>query len=257
MQLNDVATQIVDVNSPGKILCTKTLSTVENGAPLNRLEPIELSKELDNQLEFVEINDQVKVLLISGNSTESIMKQNLKTEPLISTDLSNDIDYFIETTHVQDNLFKTKEILTDDIQASNEKLPATTVIESSFPPHQLDTNSSMKSTSINLLTTESALSTDVVEKELSTSIVHKADELLEISSSKIVDYIDISLFQACSDDQKPEAIIITSEEFSLINVSEYRPTSNVGIESVQPVQGKLVEKFKIHFTLVYILSYCD
>lgn len=38
------------------------------------------------------------------------------------------------------------------------------------------------------------------------------EELFEISSNKIVDNIDISSCQICSDDQKPEVIIVTTEE---------------------------------------------
>ncbi len=71
-------------------------------------------------------------------------------------------------------------------------------------------------------------------EEFSIPIVHKTEESFEILSNKIVDYIDISSSSKIySDDQKPEAIIVTTEEISSIYSPDYFPLSNVKIEPVQ------------------------
>jgi len=75
-------------------------------------------------------------------------------------------------------------------------------------------------------------------EEFSIPIVHKTEESFEILSNKIVDYIDIPSSKTYSDDQKPEAIIVTTEEISSIYSPDYFPMSNVKIESVQTIQSK-------------------
>jgi hypothetical protein len=60
----------------------------------------------------------------------------------------------------------------------------------------------------------------------------------EILSNKIVDYIDIPPSQICSDDQKPEVIIVTTEEMSSIHSPNCFPISNFKIESAQTISSK-------------------
>jgi hypothetical protein len=90
----------------------------------------------------------------------------------------------------------------------------------------------------NSLTTEKILSSNIVEQEFPILNEHKTDESFEIVSNKIVDYIDISPSQTCSDDQKPEVIIVTTEEISSIHSPDYCPVSNFKIESAQTISSK-------------------
>ncbi|CAF3618249.1 unnamed protein product [Rotaria sordida] len=206
--------------------CIECLQSFENEILTSQIELSELSNESYDQLKFVNVDNQIT----------SIMKQQEENKTLISTYLSNVIDQVIEKIHVGDELFEAKKTFIIDIQAPNEQLLSTNNIDIDLLLNQLDNNSSIQSTSFNLLPIEPTLSNDIIDKEILTSNIHKIEETYEILSNKIVDYIDIPTCKTYLDDQKPEAIIITTEEISTNNSSEYFPMSNIQIESVQTTQ---------------------
>ncbi len=161
---------------------------------------------------YEQSDDQIEV--------QSVIASRIMTQQeSISTYLSNDIDQVIEKIHLDDELFEAKKTFITGIQAPNIELSSL---------NQLDNDS----------LTEEISSIYVIEKEFSMPIVHKTEESLEILNSKIVDYIDIPSSKTHSDDQKPEAIIVTTEEISSIYSPDYFPMSNVKIESVQTIQSK-------------------
>ena len=85
--------------------------------------------------------------------------------------------------------------------------------------NQLDQVSSIQPAPLDLPTTEEMLSSATIEKEPATPVAQKTEEAFEILTSKIVDYIEIPPSKTDSDEQKPEAIIITDEVKSTESVS--------------------------------------
>ncbi len=170
---------------------------------------VEAIQLFENEI-LTDENEHTELHELSDNQMEiqSVVTEQVENEKSVSTYLSNNMDYIIETIHVEDELFEATKTSMIDIQSSNKELSSL---------NQLENDSSI----------EEILSTDIVEKEFSMPIVHKTEESLEILSSKIVDYIDIPSSKTYSDDQKPEAIIVTTEESSSIYSSEYFPVSNV------------------------------
>ena len=135
-------------------------------------------------------------------STEPEEEDN--DEKSVSFYLLNDMDQVVETIHVADELFEAKKTSITGIQAPDELLPFLT--------------------SMNVLPTEDRFPSSVFEEEVSISNVYKTEPLLEILSNKT----DIPLSLTCLDDQKPEVIIITTEE----------TLSNVKIEPPETISSK-------------------
>ncbi len=102
------------------------------------------------------------------------------------------------------------EIVLSD-QRVEEELPTPTNVEIQSLIKQLDQVSSIKPAPLDLPTTEEVLSSATVEKEPPTPVPEKIEESFEIISSQVIDYIEIPLSKTDSDEQKPEAIIVTDE----------------------------------------------
>ncbi|CAF2746284.1 unnamed protein product [Rotaria sp. Silwood2] len=201
--------------------CIESLESFEYELLTNQIELTDLLNESHDQLKLVNTDNQIETQSIEVNQIISIMKEQEENKTLISTYLSNIIDQVIEKIHVEDELFEAKKTFVIDTQAPNEQLLSENNIEIHLSLNQSDNNSSIQSTSRNLLSTEPTLFIDIVEEEeeVLTLNIHKTEESYEILSNKIVDYIDIPTCKTYSDDQKPEAIIITTEEISSVNSS--------------------------------------
>ncbi|CAF2489671.1 unnamed protein product [Rotaria sp. Silwood2] len=200
--------------------CIESLESFEYELLTNQIELTDLLNESHDQLKLVNTDNQIETQSIEVNQIISIMKEQEENKTLISTYLSNIIDQVIEKFHVEDELFEAKKTFVIDTQAPNEQLLSENNIEIHLSLNQSDNNSSIQSTSRNLLSTEPTLFIDIVEEEeVLTLNIHKTEESYEILSNKIVDYIDIPTCKTYSDDQKPEAIIITTEEISSVNSS--------------------------------------
>jgi hypothetical protein len=162
-----------------------------------------LADELGLEPRLIETDNQTETKSIAVDQITPITEQN-ENEKLILMHLSNGLDQVIETIHVGDELFEAKKTVITGIQAPSKEL-----------------QSSNNITSI--------------------SIVHKAEEPFEILSSQIIDYINIPSTKTSSEDQIPEAIIVTTEEILSINSSECFPAANAQTESMETTSGILLQ----------------
>ena len=120
-------------------------------------------------------------------------------EKSVSTYLPNDLDHVIETIHIGDEFYEAKETHITGIRMPSEEFSASV---------QSDDDYSITSISIDSLSIED-------HRNPSTDTVHKIEELLDLSSNHIVDFINIPCSNTSIDEQKPEAIIVTTEGNSL------------------------------------------
>ncbi|CAF4781227.1 unnamed protein product, partial [Rotaria sp. Silwood2] len=161
--------------------CIESLESFEYEVLTNQIELTDLLNESHDQLKLVNTDNQIETQSIEVNQIISIMKEQEENKTLISTYLSNIIDQVIEKFHVEDELFEAKKTFVIDTQAPNEQLLSENNIEIHLSLNQSDNNSSIQSTSRNLLSTEPTLFIDIVEEEeVLTLNIHKTEESYEI-----------------------------------------------------------------------------
>ena len=122
-------------------------------------------------------------------------------EKSVSPYLLDDVERVVETIHIGDELFQAQETFIVGLQAPNDELLS-------------DNESISRLTSITSFTTEDSLPSDGIDNESSMQDAHDTEQLFDTLPNKIVDYIDIPHSKTYSDDQKPEMIIVTTEEIS-------------------------------------------
>jgi hypothetical protein len=210
MQPSIIVDQLISCEN---VVNVDQIHSVKNDVLEDEVEP----NELHNQSGFIRTDKQTEASLVKPLA-EHQEEKNL----FVSTNLSDSMDQVIETIHVEDELYEAKETLVTGIQAPNDERTLLNNGEVHLSLNQLDNDSSIKSTIVNL---RELLSTDGIEGESPISSIHK-----------IVDHIDISHSNKCADDQKSEAIIITTEASSSICF----PISNVHIESMNATPGMLL-----------------
>jgi hypothetical protein len=110
-------------------------------------------------------------------------------------------------------------------QPVDEQILESTNMEVQSVLNQLDQVSSVQLAPIDSSVTEEVLPSVTVEKEPPTPIIQAIEEPFDIISSKVVDYIPIPPSKTDSDEQKPEAIIVTEEV--------------TAAESISSLEGKL------------------
>ncbi|CAF1496878.1 unnamed protein product, partial [Rotaria sordida] len=217
-------------------------------------------------------------------------------EKSISPETSMNVDEVIETIYLEDELLEPKKAIVSDIPVSTdedisslvptvgevvpsiEEVPQTTDKEISMQINQLETvrsdqsiNEELQSslnrldqvsltqpTSRDLQTTEEILSSATIEKAPETLVPEKIEEPLEITSKKIVDYIEIPHSTTDLDKNKPEAIIVIDEMTPSEGISrvadatshtapfESLPTVDFTTETIQQIQGDVTsEQFSL------------
>jgi len=204
MQPSVIVDQLISCEN---VVNVDQIHSVKNDVLDDEVEP----NELHNQSRFIRTDKQTEASLVKPLA-EHQEEKNL----FVSTNLSDSMDQVIETIHVEDELYEAKETLVTGIQAPNDERTLLNNGEVHLSLNQLDNDSSIKSTLV---------STDGIERESPISSIHK-----------IVDPLDVSHSNKCGDDQKSEAIIITTEASSSICF----PISNVHIESMNATPGMLL-----------------
>jgi hypothetical protein len=219
MQPSVIVDQLISCEN---VVNVDQIHSVTNDVFDDEVEP----NELHNQSRFIRTDKQTEASLV-----KSLAEHQEEKNLFVSTNLSDSMDQVIETIHVEDELYEAKETLVTGIQAPNDEKILLNNGEVHLLLNQLDNDSSIKSTVVNL---RGPLSTDGIERDSPISIIHK-----------IVDHIDVSHSNTCADDQKSEAIIITTEASSSISF----PISNVHIESMNATSGMLVS-LKVIITFI-------
>ncbi|CAF4991421.1 unnamed protein product, partial [Rotaria sp. Silwood1] len=143
-----------------------------------------------------------------------------------------------------------------------EELQPSSDIQSQSSLDKLDHVSLTQPTSLHLHTTEEVLSSATIEKAPETLLPQEIEVPFEIVSKKIVDYIEIPHLTTDSDEQKPEAIIITDEiiptesissvegETSDIASSESLRTADLRTETIHHIKGDVTYEHISHSALI-------
>ena len=142
-------------------------------------------------------------------------------EKSVSSYLLEEVEQVVETIHVGEELFEAQQTVVVGIQAPNDEISSAS---------QSDNESSSKLTSVTSSTIEDLLPSDIIEMESLASNVQKT------LPNTIMDYVDISSSKTCSDEQKPEVIIVTSEEIPIKSSSSMEC---IAVESERITSGKL------------------